>query len=110
MTNKPDWLIIKRPGSPVLFFICMATILAIGFQTDHNSCVRGQGVRAPLIAASNYFYRGSSSVMARSLLRATQDTGTIRQLDLKAAQAAKAIGESIRVHQLSCSFPFPSTH
>lgn len=35
---------MKRPGSPILFFLCMSAILITGYLNDHNSCVRSNSL------------------------------------------------------------------
>lgn len=104
--QKPDWLIVRRPGSPVLFFVAVLMIIAVSWGTDHNSCIRGQGVRDGLNYASSYFAGAAN----RSALRATVDTGAARGLDLQAAAAAWSAAAHLRVHQLDCSLFPPPTH
>ena len=97
---------VKRPGSPVLFAICMVTVLGIGAADDYNSCLRGQGVRAALNEGSQYFRQ----TVDRNYQRTQVDKGAALVIDFQGvASAYKAMRES-EVHQLDCSFPFPSTH
>lgn len=97
---RPDWTMIRRPGSPILFFICMLTVLAIGWRADHVSCVRTDVLRSSL--AVNY--RGA---IVRATERATVDRGLARYLDEQ--QVASLTQALERVHQLDCSQPFPPT-
>jgi ABC-type sugar transport system substrate-binding protein len=97
--DRPDWTVVRRPGSPILFFIVVIFMLGIGYVGDHNSCTRSNGDRQALTA---YF----DGARTRALSRASTEQGRQQELDLLAAAADL---DAIRhVRSLDCSFPFPA--
>lgn len=101
--NRPDWLVVRRPGSPILFFICMLTIVAVSVPIAHSSCVYNQRTRVGLNQAADYFQQRALFSDARAKI----DPPPLARLDRKAAASARHAAAQLRVPLLSCSLPFP---
>lgn len=104
--QKPDWLVVRRPGSPALFFIVMATILAITIPIAHSSCEYNQRTRAGLNTAATYFTQRAQAALARARF----DPPRLARLDRLSAEQALRAASQLRVKQLDCSLPFPPIH
>lgn len=90
---------MKRPGSPILFAICVLIIIVSFGAEDRASCERSHAVRA---ADHAYF----SGVAQRALDRSHLETGMQRTLDLQTYKAALAVTQAN--HPLNCAFnPLP---
>lgn len=100
---RPNWTLSKRPGSPILFVICMLTIVAVSIPIAHSSCEYNQRTRQGLNAAAVYFQHRAKASEERMRL----DSPKLAALDSKAAAAARAAAAQLRVAPLSCSLPFP---
>jgi len=90
------------PANAILlaFAIMLGSILATGYEANHLSCERIDGLRAP----ARVFYL---SAARRSEQRAAVDHAVKRTLDLEAHAAdMRAAGLS---HQIDCSQLFPAT-
>lgn len=90
-----------RPGSPVLFSLCIVLIVGTGAYDDQRSCERSDAVRG----ASRAYFAG---VAERALDRATVDRGPAQRIDWASYDAAR---HAVLVNRdLDCSLPTPDTH
>lgn len=101
--SKPDWLAVRRPGSPILFLVCMLTILLTAIPIAHSSCEYNQRTRQGLNDAAVFFDQQAQRATARMRI----DPPRLAALDLKAARAAQRAADQLAVKRLDCSLPFP---
>lgn len=92
---------MKRPGSPILFTICVLIIVVSFGVEDRQSCIRSKSVRE----ANRAYFNG---VADRAVRRARLDRGRAQRLDFESYDAARHAVVANRA--LSCALPFPDTH
>jgi hypothetical protein len=108
--HTPDWMVIRRPGSPVLFLICMLTVVAIGWGEDRRSCERqieprSQGAIRAVILQD--FLKTAAQTRFAS---ASHETGIQKQIDLRAAH--RYLADALKIEQVpqpQCDKILPDT-
>lgn len=101
---------LKRPGSPVLFAICMVTILAIGWLSDNRSCIRQSLPRKAVNAQNSAIYTDLNTRIHSIELHMDRDSGKVLAYDYKEIKQLTAKQNSlIYIRALSCQKVFPDT-
>jgi hypothetical protein len=99
-----------RPGSPALFFICMVTVLGIGWAEDNRSCLRQADPRAATQQRSKLIKQFMVSAADTRLYSAEHEQGRQRTIDYHAYRVYMREARQIKtVPTLSCYKFIPDT-